>query len=115
PVFMSYVERVLPSLGEETAELRALGEIVDGIDTDRLDPPALAALKGSLRMRRLLQRALREAAPDVPNEVRFVYGGEVLRLRSDALDRLRRELHGRVHQPNTGLREVRRSVAHALW
>ena len=31
PVFMSYVERVLPSLGEDTAELRSLGEIVDGI------------------------------------------------------------------------------------
>src|SRR5262249_61173244 len=28
PVFMSYVERVLPSLGEETAELRPVGGIV---------------------------------------------------------------------------------------
>ena len=52
PVFMSYVERVLPSLGEDTAELRSLGHVVDGISADRLDPPALASLKGSLRMRR---------------------------------------------------------------
>ena len=38
-VFMSYVERVLPSLGEDTAELRSLGEVVDGVGSDRLDPP----------------------------------------------------------------------------
>ena len=41
---------------------------------------ALAALKGSLRMRRFLQRAVREAPPDAPTELRIVYGGEVLRL-----------------------------------
>ena len=81
PVFMSYVERVLPSLGEDTAELRSLGEVVDGVQTDRLDPPPLAALKGSLRMRRFLQRALREAPPGAPTGLRIVYGGEVLRLR----------------------------------
>src|SRR5215472_13763088 len=80
PVFMSYVERVLPSLGEDTAELRALGEIVDGLRSDRLDPPALAALKGSLRMRRFLQQVIREAPPGAPEELRIVYGGQVLRL-----------------------------------
>ncbi|MDQ3165595.1 MAG: helicase, partial [Actinomycetota bacterium] len=29
-VFMSYIERVLPSLGETTVTLRAMGEVVDG-------------------------------------------------------------------------------------
>src|SRR5262249_38404002 len=58
-VFMSYVERVLPSLGEETAELRSVGGLLDGVNAERRDPPALAALKGSPRMRRFLQRAIR--------------------------------------------------------
>ncbi len=66
PIFMSYVERVLPSLGEDTVELRAMGEVVDGVTSDRLDPPALAALKGSVRMRRLLMRAVREGPPGAP-------------------------------------------------
>jgi hypothetical protein len=114
-VFMSYVERVLPSLGEDTAELRPLGTIVDGFTADRLDPPALAALKGSLRMRRFLQRALRQAPPDAPPELRVVYGGEVLRLRSDALARLRRDLHARLQHPNAGLAEVRRALVEELW
>ena len=115
PVFMSYVERVLPSLGEDTAELRSLGDVVDGVRTDRLDPPRLAALKGTLRMKRLLQRALREPPPGAPTELRIVYGGEVLRLNAAALTRLRTNLHQRLHQPNAAGPEVRRGIVAALW
>jgi len=115
PIFMSYVERVLPSLGEETVELRALGAILDGVKTDRLDPPHVAALKGSMRMRRFLQRALREGPPDAPAELRIVYGGEVLRVRKPKLATVRRELYARVHHPNAARREVRRALVEALW
>ncbi|HEX6870860.1 MAG TPA: UvrD-helicase domain-containing protein, partial [Micromonosporaceae bacterium] len=114
-VFMSYVERVLPSLGEETAELRALGHLVDGLSGDRLDPPELAAVKGSSRMRRFLQRVVRQAPPGAPSELKLVYGAEVLRLRADDLNRLRRDLHTRVHHPNAAGTEVRRALVQALW
>jgi len=115
PVFMAYVDRVLPSLGEETVELRALGEVVDGITTDRLDPPRLAALKGSLRMRRFLQRVIRQEPPGVPTSLRVVYAGEVLRLDADDLAAVRRRLHQIVPQPNPGGPEARRQLAIALW
>jgi hypothetical protein len=115
PVFMSYVERVLPSLGEEAAELRSLGAVVDDITTDRLDPPALAARKGSLRMRRLLERALREGPPGAPDELRIVYGGEVLRVRAEELARIRRDLHSRVRAPNAAGLQVRQTLVGALW
>ncbi len=115
PIFMSYVERVLPSLGEETAELRPLGAVVDGIATDRLDPPPLAAVKGSLRMRRLLQRALRQPPPEAPQELRIVYGGEVLRVRSEELARVRQEVHGLGHHPNAAGPHARRELVRALW
>jgi hypothetical protein len=115
PVFMSYVERVLPSLGEDTAELRALGQIVDGISTDRLDPPELAAAKGTLRMRRVLQNALREAPLGAPTEFRLVYGAQLLRLREAQLGRVRRDLHHRFQHPNAAGAEVRRALIQALW
>jgi hypothetical protein len=115
PVFMAYVDRVLPSLGEETVELRALGEIVDGITTDRLDPPRLAAFKGSLRMRRFLQRVVRQEPPGVPTSLRVVYAGEVLRLDAEDLAAVRRRLHEIVPQPNPGGPEARRQLAIALW
>ena len=38
-VFMRYIERVLPSLGETAVALRSLGEVVDGV---RADPPRRA-------------------------------------------------------------------------
>jgi UvrD-like helicase family protein len=115
PIFMSYVERVLPSLGEDTVELRALGELVDGYRSDRLDPPALAALKGSPRMVRFLQRALRQGPPDAPAELRLVYAGQVLRVGRERLARIRATLHDRVRQSNLALREVRRVLIEALW
>jgi hypothetical protein len=115
PVFMSYVERVLPSLGEETAELRSLGEIVDGVSSDRLDPPRLATLKGSLRMRRLLQRLIRQAPPDAPSSLRIVYGGQVLRLGAEELAAVRARMQDIATQPNAAGPEARRQLVIALW
>ena len=57
--YTAYIERVLPSLGEDSVSLRALGDLVDGVTATRLDQPEVAAIKGSLRIRRLLSRALR--------------------------------------------------------
>jgi hypothetical protein len=115
PVFMSYVERVLPSLGEDTVELRSLGELVDGVSAERLDPPALAAVKGSLRMRSILRRAVRDAPAGAPTELRVVFGGEVLRLREGELSAVRRSVSGRVQRPNLARTEARRALVDALW
>ena len=49
-VFMRYIERVLPSLGETAVALRSLGEVVDGVRATRHDEPAVADVKGSARM-----------------------------------------------------------------
>src|SRR3954452_16340276 len=49
-VFTSYISRVLPSMGETNVELRALGEVLDGLEATRQDAAPLAAIKGSLRM-----------------------------------------------------------------
>ena len=48
-VFISYIERVLPSLGETTVSLRALGEVVDGIRATRHDAAEWRRIKGSAR------------------------------------------------------------------
>lgn len=55
--YTAYIERVLPSLGEDSVALRALGDLVDGVTATRMDHPEVAAVKGSLRIRRLLARA----------------------------------------------------------
>ena len=60
-VFMRYIERVLPSLGETAVALRSLGEVVDGVRATRHDEPAVADVKGSARMAELMRRTARQA------------------------------------------------------
>ena len=45
-VFMRYIERVLPSLGETAVALRSLGEVVDGVRATRRDEPGVRRGQG---------------------------------------------------------------------
>jgi DNA helicase IV len=89
-VFVEYIATVLPSLGEDTATLRSLGSLVSGYEANRVDPGEVAAIKGSLRMRRVLERASHDAAPGGPDELRLLYRGALLRMEKTELDRIRR-------------------------
>ncbi|MEU1243130.1 AAA family ATPase [Micromonospora parva] len=114
-VFVEYIGSVLPSLGEDTATLHSLGTLFPGMTATRPDPPEVAAVKGSLRMRRVLERAARDAVPGGPGELRLLYRGTLLRLDRAALDRIRdRALHRGARR-----NEVRRAgfdgVFAALW
>ncbi|WP_433726210.1 HelD family protein [Actinoplanes sp. CA-051413] len=114
-VFVDYIATVLPSLGEDTATLRSLGSLVAGYDATRTDPTAVAALKGSLRMRRVLERASHDAVPGAPTELRLLYRGALLRLDSADLERIRRKALPRGARRN----EVRGTgfdrIFDALW
>ncbi|MFE1176004.1 HelD family protein [Streptomyces sp. NPDC058773] len=62
PLLVAYTEGVLPSLGEEgQVAIRALGSLVDGAETTAYDAPAVARIKGSSRMQKLLRKAARGA------------------------------------------------------
>ncbi|MFG1678035.1 HelD family protein [Micromonospora sp. NPDC049282] len=109
-VFVEYIASVLPSLGEETATLHSLGSLFPGLSATRTDPSEVAAVKGSLRMRRVLERAARDAVPDSPAELRLLYRGELLRLDRPALDTVRDRTLARGARRN----EVRRAAFDAV-
>ena len=114
-VFMRYIERVLPSLGEDAASLYSLGDLFPGVETSRRDSEPVAAIKGSGRMRKLLARAVRLDPPGAPEELSILYKGELLRLRSDQLVALRRQVHGKGAKPNAAKLEAGRALLVALW
>ncbi|MGH3503083.1 MAG: HelD family protein, partial [Nocardioidaceae bacterium] len=114
-VFMSYIERVLPSLGETSVSLRALGEVVDGVRAVRHDPPQVAATKGSARMRRLLARTVRGPVPGAPTSFRFFYRDDVLRLDARRLDEIRRSLLSSGQRRNRVSPRVADELVDALW
>ncbi|RMB59663.1 HelD family protein [Tessaracoccus antarcticus] len=117
-VFMNYIERVLPSLGEDAVTLKSIGSVaadVLGMTSERVDRSAAASLKGSLRMLTLLRRLIRRPLVDGPEllQVRVTVKGEVLRLRAPELHRIRDNVLTRT-KLNKGREQARDMVVSAL-
>jgi DNA helicase IV len=113
-VFMRYIERVLPSLGETAVALRSLGEVVDGVRASRRDEPAVAEVKGSVAMAEVLRRTARQAAPDAPREFRIFYRDDVISLGQRELGALRRQLLS-MGLRNRGTTRVASTLIDAMW
>ena len=112
--YTAYIERVLPSLGEDSVVLRSMGDLVDAISTGRLDPPSVAAVKGSLRMRRVLSRTARAAVPGAPTMLRTFVAGQPIRLEGRVLDRVRSQVLRR-HPRNAARGPARAALGQAAW
>ena len=69
PTFMQYVSHVLPALGEEAVEQRAVGELVDGVEPMLADPPAVTRLKSDLRLVEVIRRAAEARLVSEPEEL----------------------------------------------
>ncbi|MCW2781636.1 MAG: putative helicase protein [Marmoricola sp.] len=113
-VFMRYIERVLPSLGETAVALRSLGEVVDGVKASRRDDPAVAEIKGGAGMAELLRRTSRQAVPGSPREFRVFYRDDVIVLGSRELGAVRRQLLS-MGLRNRSTTKVASTLIDAMW
>ena len=59
-MFLRYISRVLPSLGETQVVMVTPGELFPGVRATETDPPATAVVKGDLRMAELVAAAVRD-------------------------------------------------------
>jgi AAA domain/UvrD-like helicase C-terminal domain len=114
--FTSYIERVLPSLGEGSAALRSLGELVDGASASVHDSPDLLRIKGAGTMARVLRRAVTGHAPGAPDQVTVVHAGVVVRLDRPRLDKVRHNVHQRSRNSvNRARSRAAEILLDALW
>jgi DNA helicase IV len=113
-VFMRYIERVLPSLGETAVALRSLGEVVDGVRAARHDEPAVADVKGSARMAELMRRTSRQQAPGSPSEFRAFWYDSNIVLDRGLLGRVRRQLMSQGRR-NRQVPRVAGALLDAMW
>jgi hypothetical protein len=116
-VFMNYIARVLPSLGEDSVTLRSIGAVpsdVVRIAGDRVDPPRVAAIKGSLRMVKVLRRLVHEPLHEGPLELRIVVDGNVLAVSAPTLARIRSHVLAH-HKLNSGREAAEKELLTALW
>ena len=85
PVFLRYVEQVLPALGETGVVTMTLAELFPGVVARGADGPRAARVKGSAVMVDVLEAAVaaRQRVPDAP--VRLDLDGTPLLLRPEAV------------------------------
>ena len=97
-VFMRYIERVLPGLGEDAVALRSAGRVAQdvlGVGTDRQDDAETAVLKGSPVMARLMRRIAHEPLTAEPARgLKVAVKGEFLRLDARTLAGIRARVLG---------------------
>ena len=114
PVFMDYISHVLPMLGEERVEQRAVDELT-GVEAARPEAPPVARLKGEARMADLLAAAV-AAVPRPPNDLLAVRLEDVeLRLPSEQVAGLVEEAQAETPSHAAGRERLRTKLARAFY
>jgi DNA helicase IV len=94
PLFLNYIENVLPSLGESGVTLSTIAGLVTNVDVRAVDFEEVDELKGDIRMVRVLSRALRTRERALRNDVEIPVGRAIIVLRAryteEAVERARR-------------------------
>src|SRR5580700_6519878 len=94
PLFLNYIENVLPSLGESGVTLSTISGLVTNVEIRGRDSEPVDELKGDLRMARLLARALRTRQRPLKDDVEIPIGRAIVVLRArytqETVERARR-------------------------
>jgi DNA helicase IV len=80
PLFLRYIDHVLPSLGESGVSLTTVEGLVSDVRPKGLDTAAAARVKGDARMARVVARAVRDRQRPLRKPVAVGFGGVVLQL-----------------------------------
>ncbi|MCL2470112.1 MAG: AAA family ATPase [Propionibacteriaceae bacterium] len=92
-IFMDYIERVLPSLGEESVTLRAMGQVASdvlGFSSSVMDREDAWVIKGGLQMVDLLRAAVERPFVE-PRDLLVPVKGDPIRVPARDLIRIRHE------------------------
>jgi DNA helicase IV len=97
PVFMDYVSHVLPALGEDAVDQRAVVELVPGVELTLTDRPEVESLKADARMAEVVRRAVELRSQGRPQELVMRMEGMFVGVRGRAVTELletTRDEHG---------------------
>jgi DNA helicase IV len=83
PLFLRYIEQVLPSLGETGVTLSTVSGLVPEVRARESEPEDVARLKGDIRMAKFIGRAVRTRQRPLAEDVTIPYGALLLRLTAE--------------------------------
>jgi DNA helicase IV len=119
-VFLRYIERVLPSLGEAGVEQVVLADLVPGVeflrpgDVDGVDSPATERLKGDPRMSDVIDQAISDRERPLRDDLVVPFRSGYVRLRVEDSQRIVRAARRRFRRHNSGRKFVETEVWAAL-
>ena len=114
PLFLRYIEQVLPSLGETGVSLSTVSGLVPEVRVRGTDDPAVAKLKGDVRMVKVLARAVRTRQRPLRHDAEISFGAGVLRLRARTTEEIVTMARRRPGTHNARRRFVEAQVLRAL-
>jgi DNA helicase IV len=91
PAFMEYVSYVLPTLGEDSVDQRAVAELVDGVEVTRADPVKLQQLKADPQLAAELRTLVEAASEGEPQELVVRMEGRFVGVEADEVAELLEE------------------------
>jgi DNA helicase IV len=109
-LFLTYIEQVLPSLGEAGVELATLADLIDGARVQGSDPAVTARIKGDLRMAKVIGKAVRDRERALRRDLRVGYGLQTLRLTADQSAAIVADARRRYRTHNAGRKHVEARV-----
>jgi DNA helicase IV len=83
-VFLRYIERVLPSLGEHTVAFATPATMLPAVAVDTTDTADAVRVKGDVRMATVLARAVRQRQRPLPRPASIPLGAHILTLTPEA-------------------------------
>jgi DNA helicase IV len=119
-VFLRYIERVLPSLGEAGVEQVVLSDLVPGVQFLRpdehvgADSPTTARIKGDARMSDVIDQAVADRERALRDDLVIPFRTGYVRLRVDESARIVKNARRRFQRHNSGRKYVENEVWSAL-
>ncbi|MEV5435033.1 AAA family ATPase [Streptomyces sp. NPDC052682] len=112
--FLSYIEQVLPALGELTVRQATVDDLVAHVEVRGTDDPAAALVKGDARMAQVLRRALYSHVTLPTEPVVVVRGSRRWRVPAYELQDLVRQLLDRGIRYGAAREALPQRIAHAV-
>ena len=113
-LFLRYIERVLPSLGEAGVEEVMLVDLVPDVTFGAHDRAEVARIKGDVRMADVVAKAVRDRERPLREDLVVPYGLTNLRLRVSESDAIVRDARRRFRRHNGARKFVENEVFAAL-
>jgi len=113
-VFLSYIEQVLPSLGEAGIQIAVLADLVPAIRSSGHDPTEVGRVKGDSRMINVIRRAVRDRQHPLRESLRVPYGLQFLVLTPEDSIEIIEQARRRSRTHNAGRRHVEQLVFERL-